>query len=1010
MTVRLRRPGLRAVFVALVILSIVPVVVLVVASALKQRDQARQAIGGEAARVGRLAALREADLIEGGRNMLSAIAEFPSVRTKQTDTCSVRLAELLPLYPRFANIGAVDPAGNLFCSAIAPSEPLNFSHRPWFQRAVASGAFSVGDYQQGRITGKPSLVFGQPVLDERGVLVGVVWAALDLNWLQQFAAQLELPGKPVVAVLDRNGTVLAWHPDPQPWTGTTVPQAVEGIARAGQRTIQATLSDGIQRLYTFTSLGAAQDAHAVVSVGIPTSVAYHDANQTLRRNLLLLAAIAAIGMVTARLAANRFILGPTRSLVAVSRQLAEGNLDSRVGPAYGPGELGDAGRAFDRMAVALETRDAALHQAAEVQQRSETKFKSLLEAAPDGMLGVDRDGIIRLMNRRAESLFGWSRDELVGRPVATLSPDVSEHFDFNGDQPSTAEELEPYGTLALTAVRRDGTSFPAEVTLAALDTEDGPLLSIGIRDVTERTESEKALARGAQQLQAVVDNAPALIWMLDREGRYVLVNRQFEAVRRVSRDEIVGMTAAEVFGDAVDEDMSARDLEPLTAGRAIEGEEVLFLDGEPHWYISLRFPLHDAAGHVYAVCGILTDVTERIEAEAQRQALAGQLQQSQRLESLGQLAGGVAHDFNNLLAVIINYSDFVLEALSDPAPAGLEELFESIRSDMQAIFRAAETAAALTRQLLIFGRRDAAHPKVLDVNNIVGTVEPLLRRTLGEDVALVLALEPGLAKVRADAGRLEQVLLNLAVNARDAMPDGGRLTVSAENVEVDGEAALEQGLDVGRWVRLTVSDTGVGMTPSVAARAFEPFFTTKPKGHGTGLGLATVFGIVGEAGGRLSLDSQPGEGTKVHVYLPAVAGDAVATTEIPGGVPPTGGGQTVMVVEDEDVMREVARRILAGNGYSVVPASDASEALRLCEDDDVEIDLILTDVVMPGLSGPDLVDRVRSVRPGLPAIYMSGYPEDFVARRHGPDDVTVIRKPFTPGVLLRHVRTAIEGA
>lgn len=290
----------------------------------------------------------------------------------------------------------------------------------------------------------------------------------------------------------------------------------------------------------------------------------------------------------------------------------------------------------------------------------------------------------------------------------------------------------------------------------------------------------------------------------------------------------------------------------------------------------------------------------------------------------------------------------------------------------------------------------------------MATVEPLLRPTLGENINLVLDLEPNLAKVKADAGRLEQVLLNLAVNARDAMPDGGQLTVAARTIEIGGEAALELGVDMGRWVRLTVADTGLGMTPSVAARAFEPFFTTKPKGHGTGLGLATVFGIVGEAGGQVRLQSEPGEGTSVDVYLPAVADDAPTTTLAPGGAVPSGGGQTVMVVEDEDVMREVARRILAGNGYCVVPAADASEALRLCEDHDVEIDLILTDVVMPGLSGPDLVDRVRTVRPGLRAIYMSGYPEDFVARRHTADDATVIRKPFTPGVLLRHVRVALE--
>ena len=1012
MTLRLRRPGLRAVFVALVLLGTVPVVALVVFSALAQRDQARRFTGEEAARVGRLAALREADLIEGGRNVLAAIAEYPAVRARDPQACSRRLGDLLPLYPRFANLGSVDSTGDLFCSAISPSQPLNFSDRPWFQHAVTRREFSVSNYQRGRITGKPSLVFGLPVIDGNATLLGVTWAALDLAWLQQFAAELRLPGTPELSILDRNGTVLTRDPDPERWTGTTFQRLAETVERAGERPVETTGVDGVKRLYAFTALGDPNNPHAVVAVGIPTSVAYHDANWILRRNLLMLAVIAALGIVMAWLAANRFILGPTRALVRVSRRLADGDLASRVGPSYGPGELGGTGRAFDQMAASLQTRDAALHEAAEVQRRSEQRFKSLLEAAPDGMLGIDGNGIIRLVNRRAEALFGWPREELIGRNVDTLSPEVVKRFDFGSQRHPSAECLAQLGTLGLKAVRRDGSSFPAEVTLAALDTEEGPLVSIGVRDVTERTESEEALARSAQQLQAIVDNAPALIWTQDIQGRYVLVNRQFEVVRGVSRDDVWGKTAAEVFGPDDDEELSARDREPLITGKPVEGEEVLFLDDGPHWYISLRFPLHDATGQPYAVCGILTDVTERIQAEAQRQGLAAQLQEAQRLESLGQLAGGVAHDFNNLLAVIINYADFILDALPEPAPAGLESLIDDIRSDTQAIFRAAETAAALTRQLLIFGRRDAAHPRILDFDAVVTGVEPLLRRTLGEDVVLELSLSPQPSKVKADAGRLEQVLLNLAVNARDAMPEGGRLTVSAHNVDIDGDAAIEQGLEPGRWIRLSVTDTGIGMTPSVAARAFEPFFTTKPKGRGTGLGLATVFGIVREAGGHVGIESDPGRGTSVRVYLPAVTSDAPSETETEtpdgGGAVPAGTGQTVMVVEDEDVMREVARRILVGHGYSVLPAADASEALKLCEDDEIVIDLILTDVVMPGLSGPDLVERARDIRPGLQAIYMSGYPEDFVARRHAADDVTVVRKPFTPGVLLRHVRQALE--
>ncbi|MEW6475314.1 MAG: PAS domain S-box protein [Actinomycetota bacterium] len=989
---------------ALVLTAMLPVVALVVASAVNQRTQARRIVGAEAARVARLAALREADLIDGGRNVLTTIVQQAPIRSFTTEACSARLAELLPLYPRFANMGVVDRAGNLVCSAIKPAEPLNFADRPWFQRAVSTHAFALGDYQVGRITGRPSLVFGLPILDPEAVVSGVVWAALDLSWLQQFAAQVKLPGKPAVVLMDRQGTVLAREPDPDRWVGTRVRNIAEIIRRGDSAPLESLGIDGVDRVYANVLLGDRTDPHAIVGVGIATSGAYRDANRALQRNLVVLAIICALGIGAARLLANRFILDPTHSLVAVAQRLAAGDLTARVGPPYPPGEIGLAGEAFDAMAVSLESRDMALMRAADVQRKSESRFKALLEAAPDATIGVDRVGTIKLVNRRAEVLFGAERKELLGAGIQALCPDLPVELIGRPDRPASALRR---GPVDVTAVRRDGSKFPAEVTLSALDTDEGPLVSIAVRDVTERKEAEDAVARIAHQLQEIIDNAPALISMQDTEGRYILVNRQFETVRGIDRSAATGRLPTDLFGPEVGEEIRLRDLEPVVTGAAVEGEEVIFVDGEPHWFLGLRFPLHDSTGRLYAVCAILTDVTERIQAESQRQALAAQLQQSQRLESLGQLAGGIAHDFNNLLGVILNYADFILDAV-EAAPGDVEPLFASVQADTQAIFQAAQTGAALTRQLLIFGRRDPVQPRLLNLDEVVRGLEPLLRRTIGEDVDLRLSLDSHSALVRADPGRLEQVLLNVAVNARDAMPSGGRLMIATSVVDLDDATALEAGVEPGRWVRLAMSDTGVGMSHSVAARAFEPFFTTKPKGHGTGLGLATVFGVVRDAGGQVAINSSPGEGTTLLIHLPAAEGRVAAEGDKTANGARGGHGQTVLVVEDDDVMREVARRILARDGYAVITAADATEALRICEDTAVDIDLVLSDVVMPGLSGPDLVARLRTVRPDVRSIYMSGYPEDFVARRHPGDDVTVIRKPFTPGVLLRQIRRALD--
>jgi signal transduction histidine kinase len=392
-------------------------------------------------------------------------------------------------------------------------------------------------------------------------------------------------------------------------------------------------------------------------------------------------------------------------------------------------------------------------------------------------------------------------------------------------------------------------------------------------------------------------------------------------------------------------------------------------------------------------------MAEQAEAEEARARLEDELRQSQRLEAVGQLAGGVAHDFNNLLAVILIYSDFVSRALGDhPAQADIDE-----------IRKAAQRAVDLTRQLLIFSRRELVEPTVVDVNDAVSGLLDMLSRTLGEQVDLRATLAPGLPRVLADRGELEQVLVNLAVNARDAVTGHGTITVATaeEVVEAEG-AAVRGGLRPGRYVRLDVSDDGTGMTPEVAGRVFEPFFTTKEPGLGTGLGLATVFGIACRFGGHVTVDTTPGAGSTFHVYLPAT--DEVPEVEAPTPPPPADEttGETVLVVEDEPAVRNATRRILQGAGYRVLEAADGQQALA--EWSDGAVDLLLTDVVMPGgLSGRELADRLQGQRPGLRVLFMSGYTADTIATRGVLDPgIAVIHKPFTSAELLAKVREVLS--
>ena len=376
-----------------------------------------------------------------------------------------------------------------------------------------------------------------------------------------------------------------------------------------------------------------------------------------------------------------------------------------------------------------------------------------------------------------------------------------------------------------------------------------------------------------------------------------------------------------------------------------------------------------------------------------------ELAQTQRLESLGQLAGGIAHDFNNLLGVILLHVNLVLEDIAD---AGT-------RADLEQIRAATEQGARLTRQLLIFGRRQALHPEYLDLDSIVEDVHALLSRSLGEHVELIVRSEPALPAVRADRGQIEQILINLAVNARDAMPSGGTLTIETAPAKLDAtHGHLNPSVAPGHYVEVRVSDNGVGMTEDVKARIFEPFFTTKPTGEGTGLGLATVYGIVTEAGGGIDVDSETGVGTTFRVYLPASAQKAVADAHADAEAP-AGRGETILVVEDEPAMLALIARILRSSGYHVLDASTAEKALSLASDHDFE--LLLTDSVMPVMSGRQLTEEIRDIRPGRPVLFMSGYNEDSLSRHQVVEaGVALLQKPFNRDTLLTRVRDALAAA
>jgi PAS domain S-box-containing protein len=727
-------------------------------------------------------------------------------------------------------------------------------------------------------------------------------------------------------------------------------------------------------------------------VEVPRGAALAPARSLLRHLVLIALGVLLLGFVSAWLT-SRTLTAPLSDLAHAAKTIATGDYAGRV-TVRRDDEIGSVGVAFNRMADSVggarRELEAQIRQAAD----SEARYRMLFDGNPHPLWVFDMDTLGFLaVNEAAIQRYGYARDEFLSMTMRDITPpeDIQAMLD------ALARARRDVPAFGLWRHRRkDGAIMQVDVTSHEL-TMDGRRARLVLAvDVTERRRAEAALRAAQLRLEHAVNSSGAVLYRVRIDGSRLAFEWMSDNVTR-----IFGYEPAEAlrptwwFENVHPHDLPAilNTTEPVPTRDTVREYRFRHRNGSYRWIRDDQRVLMDDNGVPTEIVGAWIDLTER-------RLLEDQLRQSQKLEAVGHLAGGIAHDFNNLLSVIFAECDL---ALSEQRPdKGSREAFEEIS-------RAAQRASLLTRQLLTFSRKQLVEPTVLMLNDVVANLHLMLTRLLGEHVEYRTMLANDLGPVIADRGLLEQVIVNLAVNARDAMPDGGSLLIETANVMLDADyTRAHTGVQPGDYVMLAVSDTGTGMSDEVRSHLFEPFFTTKQAGKGSGLGLATCYGIVRQFGGHIGVYSETGVGTIMKVYLPR-ARIAEAEMEVTPLRADRGGSEAILLVEDEPQLRGLAARILRSRGYSVLEAGDGREALRLLENPRGRIDLLLTDVVLPKMGGRALADRATALRPGLRVLFMSGYTDDVILQhRLLEQGIALLQKPFTADAIARKVRETLD--
>jgi len=1033
--------GLRVRLLLVALLAVLPMVGLALVMAAEQRRLTTVAVHAHALQLVRVIAHQHEQLIVGARQLLTSLAQMPEDYVGDPAACRTLFVTLLQGHPLYTNLGVLQPDGSTFCSAL----PLtaNSYHRAYFQRVLATRDFAMGDFQIGLLTGKPIVIFAYPVLSATQDVRAVLFAALDLTWLTHFATAVQLPTGMTLTVVDHQGTVLARSPDAEHWIGQSAhdaPLVKIMLAHEDEGTTIAQELDGIPRLSAFTRLrGASQGVDAYVSLGVPTAVVFAEANRLLLYQVTGLGVVTLLAFGVTWVVGDRVMLQRVHALVQTTQRVAAGDLSARTGIPYRLGELGQLAQAFDEMAAQLSVRQVAATRAEEALATHAERLRILHEIdraliaaeAPETIAATALQPLRELLGvpRVIVNLFDLETSQVewlaaAGRHRLHIGPGVRYAMHLMGDVEVLKKgEPQVIDTHALPpgpeaeALLASGVHMYMVVPMIA----DGELigaLSFGGAPGPFPSEQVRIAQEAATQFAIVIAQARLHERVKHQAERMRLfstaVESSVDAILTETLEGIItgwNLAAERLYGFAAGEVMGQRStlvvpadrrdelqtiMEQLRRGARIEPFETIRVhkDGTRIDVSLTMSPVMTPEGVVLGASAIARDIT------AQKQ-LHEQLRHAQKMEAIGQLTGGLAHDFNNMLGVIVGNLDLLEDAVGENAVA---------RKRIQTAQRAALRGADLTRRLLAFARRQQLNPTPTVVNALITELLEMLPRTLGPDIQITTQLTADLPPARIDPAGLENALLNLAINARDAMPGGGTLTFATKLVQLDAAYPPVKAGEIvaGTYVWLSVSDTGQGMSREILDQVFEPFFTTKPRDRGTGLGLAMVYGFVKQSGGNIRIYSEPGHGTSVHMYVPVAEGATTPASDTTAPRVAVPGRGTVLVVDDEVDLLEVAVTYLEEMGFTALPAVDGPSALEIVARTP-ELDLLLTDVVMPGgMNGVALAHHIRQQRPNVTVVYASGFPSNALAERCQLQiDGPLVNKPYRKDQLTAAVHQAL---